>query len=726
MPTRQKKGAVQKLQNHALNKLYQQNQPMGIKALFYAKNLLLNGGLVDVIFNEDSSRDMFQSTLFEYEPVLRSMGLSEYTEDIYDREDRIEAVIELLLEGHGHKQLEQHPPHHANLKRLGKQFGLDTIDLSIIAFLVEHKIEKGLKSITEILGEINIQQCAMLISVAAGLDSSSVEKALEPHSKLVSSGLVCLENQIVMIEETFSDKLNLLGGLAEHLYTKRGLMSCMQHLVYPSTAAKLEAQQFQHLDPLYSDLSCLCQTSRPLNILLHGKPGVGKSELVRTLSHTMGKNLYEVTSTDEDGDPVQGHHRLRAYQVSQQLLKHPDNKNLICFDEIEDLFPIDSHHLFFGRSTSSRSSLGKAYINRILEAPNVTTFWVSNQVEQIDPAYLRRFDLVTEIKGPTQEARTKIIKNLASDLPLSEAWIKQLAKHHQLQPGHIEQAAKSVTEMMNLFKGNEQQRCAESERLMGLFLKGTQQATGSTLTIKTQNTHAQPPYSLKHLNSTTDINQMIQGLKRSHEGRIALYGPSGTGKTALGKYISEQVGRPLLLRKASDLIDMYIGESEKNIATMFEQAQQESAVLLLDEGDSFLRSREGARNSWEVTQVNELLTQMESFDGVFILSTNLMETLDSATLRRFDFKIHLDHMKPEQCWSLFNQASKQLNLKQEQVSKVKQQVELLELLTPGDFQAVMRRNHVMQSLVTIRDLSEALKEECMAKPGAQRNPVGFV
>ncbi|HIJ22523.1 MAG: ATP-binding protein [Gammaproteobacteria bacterium] len=726
MPSRQKKSAVQKLQTHALNKLYQQNQPMGIKALFYAKNLLLNGELVDVIFNEDSSGGIFQNTLFEYEPILRSMGLSEYAEDVYDREDRIEAVIELLLEGPDYKRLEKRPSSHANLKRLGKQFGLDTISLSIIAFLVEHKIEKGLKAITEVLGEINIQQCAKLIAVAAELDSSSVEKALQPHSKLVSSGLVSLENQMVMVGETFSDKINLLSGLAEHLYTKRDLMSSMQHLVHPSAVAKLEVHQFQYLDPLYSDLSCLCQTSRPLNILLHGKPGVGKSELVRTLAHAMDKNLYEVTSTDEDGDPIQGHHRLRAYQISQQLLKHPDNKNLLCFDEIEDLFPVDSLYQFFGRSTSSRSSLGKAHINRILEAPSVTTFWVSNQVEQIDPAYLRRFDLVTEVKGPTQEARTKIIKNLASDLPLSEPWIKQLAKHHQLQPGHIEQAAKSVTEMMNLYKGNEQQRCVESERLMGFFLKGTQQATGTTLTISTQNTHAEPPYSLKHLNSTTDIKRMVQGLKRSHEGRIALYGPPGTGKSALGKYVAEQLGRPLLLRKASDLIDMYVGESEKNIAAMFEQARQERAVLLLDEGDSFLRSREGAHSTWEVTQVNELLTQMESFDGIFILSTNLMDTLDSAALRRFDFKIHLDHMKPQQSWSLFNEASKQLNLKRQQISKVKQQVEQLELLTPGDFQAVMRRDHVMQSLVTIQDLSEALKEECMAKPGAQHNPIGFV
>lgn len=72
----------------------------------------------------------------------------------------------------------------------------------------------------------------------------------------------------------------------------------------------------------------------------------------------------------------------------------------------------------------------------------------------------------------------------------------------------------------------------------------------------------------------------------------------------------------------------------------------DDSVLLLDEADSFLRDRTSAQRSWEVTQVNELLTQMERFEGLFICSNNLIDRLDSASIRRFDFKIMLSYLKP--------------------------------------------------------------------------------
>ena len=81
---------------------------------------------------------------------------------------------------------------------------------------------------------------------------------------------------------------------------------------------------------------------------------------------------------------------------------------------------------------------------------------------------------------------------------------------------------------------------------------------------------------------------------------------------------------PLLVRRASDLLSMFVGEVEKNIARAFREAEDDGALLLIDEVDSFLQDRRGAQRSWEVTQVNEMLTQMEGFAGVFIASTNLL------------------------------------------------------------------------------------------------------
>jgi SpoVK/Ycf46/Vps4 family AAA+-type ATPase len=101
-----------------------------------------------------------------------------------------------------------------------------------------------------------------------------------------------------------------------------------------------------------------------------------------------------------------------------------------------------------------------------------------------------------------------------------------------------------------------------------------------------------------------------------------------------------------MIRQASDLASKFVGETEQNMARMFEEATTEQAVLLLDEADSFLRSRRRAERNYEVTEVNEMLQGMERFAGIFICTTNLFDDLDEAALRRFTFKIRFHPLRP--------------------------------------------------------------------------------
>ena len=84
---------------------------------------------------------------------------------------------------------------------------------------------------------------------------------------------------------------------------------------------------------------------------------------------------------------------------------------------------------------------------------------------------------------------------------------------------------------------------------------------------------------------------------------------------------------------------MWLGESEKAIALAFEEAADLRAFLVFDEADSLLRDRAAAQHSWEVTQVNEMLTRMERHPFPFACTTNAPELLDSASARRFLFKL---------------------------------------------------------------------------------------
>jgi hypothetical protein len=114
--------------------------------------------------------------------------------------------------------------------------------------------------------------------------------------------------------------------------------------------------------------------------------------------------------------------------------------------------------------------------------------------------------------------------------------------------------------------------------------------------------------------------------------------------------LADALGRELVVKTTSDLVSKYVGETERNLAALFTGLDAERSVLFLDEVDSLLRDRREARHSWETTQVNELLQQMERFPGIFIAATNLMDGLDAAALRRFDFKLHFRPWRPPSGW----------------------------------------------------------------------------
>ena len=104
----------------------------------------------------------------------------------------------------------------------------------------------------------------------------------------------------------------------------------------------------------------------------------------------------------------------------------------------------------------------------------------------------------------------------------------------------------------------------------------------------------------------------------------------------------EEAVAKVVVKMCSDLLNMYVGGTEKLIKQAFEQAEAENAILFLDEIDGLLQNRERAHQTWEVTQVNELLHRMENFNGVLIGATNFSANLDQAVLRRFTFKLEFD------------------------------------------------------------------------------------
>jgi SpoVK/Ycf46/Vps4 family AAA+-type ATPase len=184
--------------------------------------------------------------------------------------------------------------------------------------------------------------------------------------------------------------------------------------------------------------------------------------------------------------------------------------------------------------------------------------------------------------------------------------------------------------------------------------------------------------------------------------------------------------RPLIVKQASDLMSKYVGETEQNMAAMFREAEAEKAVLLLDEADSFLQDRRGAQRTYEVTEVNEMLQGMERFNGIFICTTNLLDRIDQAALRRFTFKIQFKPLTRRTARAMFvtEALAGDATLMTRRPARA---LARLEQLCPGDFAAVKRQTDILATAFSVEEFLDQLEAEHRIKPEVREGrSMGFL
>ncbi|UZE94426.1 AAA family ATPase [Alkalimarinus alittae] len=601
----------------------------------------------------------------------------------------------------------------SNVERLSGLVGLSDTDCRLLEFVVLINNERILDETADLLGDLSSVKLFNALSEILQIPVNQVRNALNPQGILAQSGLVsvdrrgssCLRSKLDVLSSNFADQI---------FSSDADPVSLLRDTVSVSSPPQLTIKDYEHitdeLNVLKPYLKKSITTSREgVNIFLHGAPGTGKSQLVKVLAKMLGCELFEVASEDEEGDPVTGEKRLRAFRAAQKFFAN--QKSLILFDEVEDVF--NDGDEFFGRRSTAQTR--KAWINRMLEESPIPTLWLSNSAACLDQAFIRRFDMVIELPVPPKRQRQRIISKRCSGF-LDKQTIERIAESEALAPAVVARAA-SVVETVQCELGSVGVASA-----FELIVNNTLETQGHKPVRKHDPKGLPDTYNPAFIHSDTNTTELASGLVANKAGRLCLYGAPGTGKTAYGRWIAEQLGAPLIIKRASDLISKWVGDSEKNIALAFKEAEDEGAVLLMDEVDSFLQDRRGAQMSWEVTRVNEMLTQMESFSGVFIATTNLMDGIDQAALRRFDLKVKFDYLKPDQAWKLLARQCKSLGLPKPAVIH-KPSLDGLINLTPGDFAAVARR-HRFQPITSAKDMIDALAGECSIKEGVKR-AIGF-
>lgn len=653
--------------------------------------------------------EVFNENVWHYDNIAAALGLPSEMECCDDFRSKVKKLLQArnkTLPKLTALCVNENPIIQQNIDTLTQLLSLNTTEQTLFRLSVQLRLDEPLKKLSEALPKSNLVGVSELLSNLFGLPKSDIISALKDKGKLLGYGLLERNYNPDRFHDylDWGKMLDFDEFISEPLNEQVLLKVCTKPAIEPS----LSLEDFAYLNEMKTMMLDYLQSSfathrKGANILIYGAPGTGKTELATLLGKVLSVSVNNITYMDEDGDVISAEDRLNKCRFAQKVLE--GQSSLLIFDEIEDVFRAG----FLERSVAQKN---KAWMNQLLENNNVPMIWLSNSVSGIDPAFLRRFDLILEMPDLPLKNKSALITQLAEG-KLSPAYVQHFAKVRSLTPAILSRTIRVAKELNT---------SNFAETLLMMFNQ----------TLKSQNKPKIEPlvlgkadYHLDYVACNDNIHRISEGLKQSKKGRICCYGPPGTGKTAWAAWLAEQLDMPLLLKQGSDLLNPYVGGTERNIAQAFEQAKADNALLVLDEVDSFLFSREGANRSWERSQVNEMLTQIERFEGLMVVSTNLIEVLDPAALRRFDLKLKFDYLTLPQRLDFAKQQAEILGLpllSEEDLS----QIESLNLLTPGDFAAVARR-HQFSPFQKVQDWLMALQGECEVKPAfsATTRRIGF-
>lgn len=459
----------------------------------------------------------------------------------------------------------------------------------------------------------------------------------------------------------------------------------------------LPADAFEHIAPTRDMIAAILggamrSQASGINVLIHGPPGTGKTELARTLAAMADARLVAVGEADEDGEEPTRNERIGALRLGQRLFAG-DGKSILLFDEFEDMIGNSESAAkgWVGRRTGS-----KVFVNRMLESNPVPVVWTTNTIDNVDPAILRRMAFVVHLRTPSARAGQAMLARIAAEEGVTLDG--QLADLVARQP-------RAATVLRPALRGA---RVADAGEAVAAL------AANSLVTALTGSSHSAAPlptvFDPALLELDRDLPALLDQLTQPDapaDFSLLLTGPPGTGKTGLAQHVAERLDRPMTVKRTSDLLSKWVGETEAAIAAAFAEAAENGAVLLFDEVDSLLADRSNARASWEVSQVNELLTWLERHPLPVIAATNHVARLDPAALRRFVFKLDFRPLSKERARAAFRRFF---------AVPAPAALDAIHGITPGDLAVVKRQLRFAPGHVNVTDLAAAVAREVAQRP----------
>lgn len=441
------------------------------------------------------------------------------------------------------------------------------------------------------------------------------------------------------------------------------------------------AEPYEHMRRILD--GALSSKMQGVNILIYGSGGSGKTELARSVADSIGARLYGLKNPGRSRLGGEISKILQAYTLLAQ-----SERSLMIIENADIL----AHH-------ENQESI--RYLFDVNSAPVI---WVAESLAHMDK-HIHLFSYCLRTDRFSGRDIKNILQNicLRNELNVPEKTIDEIATKYDMGPGVLTTAVKmaKLTNDVSILE----------KTVSSIALASGRRATPQCL--------VDVEFSTDLLNTDADMLTLARQICENSNGlpfSMCLYGVSGAGKSAFAKYLAKCLGRDLLQKRASDLFGRYIGDTEAAIARSFAEAEAKGAILMFDEADSFLMNKQHATKNWEHSCVNEMLLQMENATIPFICTTNTMDYLDQAVLRRFLFKVKYDYMTAEQTKLAFQYFFGAV--------PTRWPIEL-KFATPGDFAVVKRKARIL-AIDDINTLLDMVVSEIKIKPVAkQLKNIGF-
>ncbi|MFD1599034.1 CDC48 family AAA ATPase [Halobellus rarus] len=407
----------------------------------------------------------------------------------------------------------------------------------------------------------------------------------------------------------------------------------------------------------------------PKGVLLHGPPGTGKTLIAKAVANEIDASFHTIS-----GPEIMSKYYGESEEQLREIFEEAEEEApaIVFIDEIDSIAP---------KRGEAGGDVERRVVAQLLslmdgldERGEVVVIGATNRVDAIDPALRRggRFDREIEIGVPDREGRKEILQVHTRNMPISDAVdLDEYADNtHGFVGADIASLAKEAA--MNALRRIRPELDLESDEIdaevlesLSVTSKDFKEAIKGIEPSALREVFVEvPDVTWEHVGGLEDTKERLretiqwpleypevfEAMDMQSAKGILMYGPPGTGKTMLAKAVANESESNFISVKGPELLDKYVGESEKGVREIFKKARENApTIVFFDEIDSIATERGSNTGDSGVSErvVSQLLTELDGLetleDVVVVATTNRPDLIDSALLRpgRLDRHVHV-------------------------------------------------------------------------------------